>query len=124
MLSELGRREDALAAAEEAVALYRTLAAQRPDAFRSDLAKSLMVLAQCLEAMDRRGEGLQANVEAIETLSDPFIRLPSAHTRLMRAIALDYLERCKKLGRVPDMVLLGPIVAVFSQRQTEQENPP
>ncbi|MFL5256744.1 MAG: hypothetical protein ACJ8AI_28390 [Rhodopila sp.] len=32
-LSDLGRREEALAAAEEAVRHYRTLAAARPDAF-------------------------------------------------------------------------------------------
>ncbi len=37
-LSDLGRREEALAAAEEAVGLYRELAAARPDAFRPDLA--------------------------------------------------------------------------------------
>ena len=38
-LSALGRREAALAAAEEAVGLYRELAAARPDAFRPDLAR-------------------------------------------------------------------------------------
>ena len=40
-LSDLGRREDALAAAQEAVDLYRQLAADRPDAFLPDLAMSL-----------------------------------------------------------------------------------
>ena len=33
MWGELGRREDALALAQEAVHIRRTLAAQRPDAF-------------------------------------------------------------------------------------------
>ena len=40
-LSELGRREDALAAAQEAVEIHRRLAAERPDAFLPDLATSL-----------------------------------------------------------------------------------
>ena len=40
-LADLGRREDALAAIEEAVTIRRQLAAARPDAFRPDLATSL-----------------------------------------------------------------------------------
>ena len=40
-LSSLGRREEALDAAEEALAIYRALAAERPDAFRPDLAIDL-----------------------------------------------------------------------------------
>jgi hypothetical protein len=43
-LSDLGRREEALAAAQEAADLYRALAAQRPDAFNPDLATSLGTL--------------------------------------------------------------------------------
>ena len=38
-LSDLGRREEALAAAQEAVDLYRGLAAARPDAFTVDLSR-------------------------------------------------------------------------------------
>jgi hypothetical protein len=40
-LAELGRREDALAAINEAVELYGGLAAARPDVFEPDLAASL-----------------------------------------------------------------------------------
>ena len=43
-LARLGRREHALAAIEDAVELYRELAAARPDAFRADLAASLTSL--------------------------------------------------------------------------------
>ena len=39
MLSDLGRREEALKAAEEAVGPYRALAEARPDAFIPDLAR-------------------------------------------------------------------------------------
>ena len=41
ILSELGRRENALAAARLAIEIYRRLAADRPDAFLPDLALSL-----------------------------------------------------------------------------------
>ena len=41
MLSALGRQEEALAAAQEAVNIRRRLAAQQPDAFLPDLAASL-----------------------------------------------------------------------------------
>jgi hypothetical protein len=57
-LSGLGRREEALAAADEAVRLYRALAAARPDAFTPDLARSLSVLGDVLEALDRIPEAL------------------------------------------------------------------
>ena len=40
-LGDLGRREEALAAIQEAVTIRRELAAARPDAFRPDLAGSL-----------------------------------------------------------------------------------
>ncbi len=36
LFSELGRREEALAAGQEATEIYRRLAAQRPDAFLAD----------------------------------------------------------------------------------------
>ncbi len=39
-LSDLGRREEALAATQEAVDIYRQLAAARPDAFLPDLARA------------------------------------------------------------------------------------
>ena len=65
LLSDLGRREAALAAAEEAVALYRELAAARPDAFRPDLAMSLNNLASRLSELGRREAALAAAEEAV-----------------------------------------------------------
>ncbi|WP_114913236.1 tetratricopeptide repeat protein [Acidibrevibacterium fodinaquatile] len=64
-LSDLGRREDALAAAEEAVTLSRTLAAAQPDAFTPDLATSLNTLANCLSALGQREDALAAAEEAV-----------------------------------------------------------
>jgi tetratricopeptide (TPR) repeat protein len=64
-LSELGRREAALAAAEEAAALYRGLAAAQPDAFLPDLAMRLNNLATGLSELGRREAALAAGEEAV-----------------------------------------------------------
>ena len=50
-LGDLGRREDALAASQEAVTIRRELAAARPDAFRPDLALSLTNLSNRLAGL-------------------------------------------------------------------------
>ena len=65
MLSDLGEREAALAAAREAVDLHRELAAQRPDAFRPDLAMSLNNLANMLSDLGEREAALAAAREAV-----------------------------------------------------------
>ena len=44
-LADLGRREDALAAIEEAAGIRRELAARWPDAYRHELEQSLRVAA-------------------------------------------------------------------------------
>ena len=53
-LADLGRREDALTASEEAVTIHRELAQVRPDAFQTDLASSLSNLSIYLEELGRR----------------------------------------------------------------------
>jgi tetratricopeptide (TPR) repeat protein len=65
-LSDLGEREAALAAAREAADLYRTLEAQRPDAFRPDLAMSLSNLANRLSELGEREAALAAAREAAD----------------------------------------------------------
>jgi Tetratricopeptide repeat len=64
-LGALGRREEALAAIQEAVGVYRELAADRPDAFRPDLARSLDNLSHWLGEVGRREEALAAIQEAV-----------------------------------------------------------
>ena len=63
-MSELGRREAALAAAEEATEIYRELAKSRPDAFLPDLAVSLNNLGNRLSDLGRREAALAAAEEA------------------------------------------------------------
>ncbi len=78
-LSGLGRREDALAAGEEAVTIYRELAAARPDAFRPELATSLTNLSILLAGRGRREEALAAIEEAVTIRGELAARWPDAH---------------------------------------------
>ena len=64
-LAGLGRREEALVASEEAVAIRRGLTAARPDAFRPGLAMSLTNQSDCLAELGRREEALVASEEAV-----------------------------------------------------------
>jgi tetratricopeptide (TPR) repeat protein len=64
-LSALGRREEALSATEEAVALRRTLSARRPDNFLPDLVRSLNNLGYRLSDLGRREDALSAMEEAV-----------------------------------------------------------
>jgi tetratricopeptide (TPR) repeat protein len=77
-LSYLGRREEALEQAEEAVRLYRELAGQRPDAFRPDLAGSLNNLAAILSDLGRREEALEQAEEAVRLYRELAGRRPDA----------------------------------------------
>jgi hypothetical protein len=81
-------------------------------------------LADCLDALARRDEGLAANAEAIEALTEPFLGLPIAFAGRMRGMVREYLERCKKLDQEPNLTFLSQIVTVFNRLQSSQENPP
>ena len=64
-LSDLGRREEALAAVGECVGLRRLLAELRPDAFTPDLAEALNNLSNRLFGLGRREEALAAVEECV-----------------------------------------------------------
>jgi Tetratricopeptide repeat len=64
-LSELGRREEALDAIEEATGIYRQLAQARPDAFLPDLATALNNQSGRLSGLGRREEALASAEEAV-----------------------------------------------------------
>ena len=64
-LSELGRREQALAATEEAVTIRRLLAEASPDAYLPDLAASLNNFGRFLSELGRREQALAATEEAV-----------------------------------------------------------
>jgi Tetratricopeptide repeat len=122
-LSALGRCEDALAAAQEAVDIRRRLAAERPDAFRPDLAMSLNNLGNRMSDLGRREDALAAAQEAVVTLSPLFLRLPQAYAQRMSVVARQYLERCESSGAEPD-TLLDPIVEAFQKLEAASDADP
>lgn len=76
--SHLGRCKPALAATREAVELYRTLAANNPDTFERDLAKSLGGLGVLLSELGHRKPALAASREAVELHRALVVRRPGA----------------------------------------------
>ena len=70
-LSDGGRREEALPVTEEAVAIYRELAAAYPDRYRPDLARSLSNLGAWFSALGRPAEALPAEREVVEAYREP-----------------------------------------------------
>jgi Tetratricopeptide repeat len=74
-LAETGQRQAALAAAQEAVAIRRPLAAASPDAYLPDLVSSLSNLGRHLAQVDRPGEAGTAWESAIAELPGPAAQL-------------------------------------------------
>lgn len=116
MLSELGQREEALEAAQEAMDLYRELTRQRPDTFTPDLARCLDVLGRILQA-DEPETAKACFAEGIETLTPAYLRYPRGLARLMGRLAKEYLAAVERMDETPDEALLGPVVEVFAQLQ-------
>ena len=98
-LSDLGRREEALAAVEEAVALYRELATARPDAFRPDLATALTNLSNRLSDLERREEALAAVTEAVAIRRDLATARPDAFRPDLAGTFNSLSNRLSSLGR-------------------------
>ncbi len=98
-LSALGRREEALAAMQEAADLYRELAQAAPQAFRPDLAMSLNNLGNRLSDLGRREEALKAAQEAADLYRELAEAAPQAF-RPDLAMSLNNLGRdLSALGR-------------------------
>jgi tetratricopeptide (TPR) repeat protein len=78
MLSDLGQREPALAASQEAVDIRRQLAAERPDAFLPVLATSLNNLGNRLSDLGRREPAFDATQEAVDIRRQLAVERPDA----------------------------------------------
>jgi tetratricopeptide (TPR) repeat protein len=97
-LSALGRREEALLAAQEATGILQELAADRPDAFWPDLAASLNDLGNMLSELGRREEALAAAHKATDLYRELATERPDAWPNL--AVSLNNLgNRLSELGR-------------------------
>jgi len=98
-LGDLGRREEALAAAQEGVRLHRELAAERPDAFLPNLAMSLNNLAITLSELGRREEALTAAQEAVRLYRELAVARPDASLPDLAMSLNSLANRLSGLGR-------------------------
>jgi tetratricopeptide (TPR) repeat protein len=121
-LGELGRREEALAAGQEAIDIKRRLAKSRPDALLPGLADGLDNIATDLSWLGRREEALAASQESV----DIYRRLAQTHadaflSRL--AVLLNNLSvRLSNVGRREE-ALAASQEAVDTLRRVMQTRP-
>ncbi len=120
-LGALGRREEALAASQEAVEIRRKLAADRPDAFLPDLATSLGARGAILESAECKEEALRSFEEGVRCLRPCFERYPEGHASLMAALVRDYFRLAEEVEVEVDAELLEPIVSVLQDLDNEKE---
>jgi tetratricopeptide (TPR) repeat protein len=121
-LSALGEREEAVEATREAAALYRRLAATRPDAFLPSLARTLGALSQALTEQGLHFEAAEALGEALEIVA-PFVeKVPHAFSQLTRNLATDYVAACEAADLELDAAQLKRLAwAVTSAAPPEQQ---
>ena len=98
-LSDLGRREEALAAIEEAVTIRRELARTSPDAFLPDLAGSLNNQSNRLSDLGRREEALAAIEEAVTAYRELARTRPDAFLPDLAGSLNNQSIRLSDLGR-------------------------
>jgi tetratricopeptide (TPR) repeat protein len=122
-LSDLGRREDALAAAEESVRLYRALAAARPDAFSVEFGRSLWVLGNRKAETGDRDGGTDVLAEGLRVLTPVFAAYPAAVRGMIVGLARSYVACCEAAKREPDGARLTPIVAVLQRIEPAADAP-
>ena len=101
-LASLGRREDALAAVEEAVSIRRELATARPDAFRPGLATSLTSLSDQLRELGREEDALTASEEAVSIHRELAAARPGAFRPDQASSLNDLSLRLADLGQRED----------------------
>jgi len=121
-LSALGRREEALAATEEAVGIYRELAQANPQAFLPDLAMSLNNLGAMLSELGRREEALRATQEAVGIYRELAQENPQAFLPYLATSLNNLGNRLSELGRREE-ALRATQEAAEIYRRLAQENP-
>ncbi len=121
-LGDLGRREDALAAIEEAVSAYRQLATARPDAFIPALAVSLNTLSIRLGDLGRREDALAASQEAVTLRRQLAAARPDAFIPTLATSLHNLSVRLGDLGR-PEDALAASQEAVTAYRQLATARP-
>jgi tetratricopeptide (TPR) repeat protein len=98
-LSSLGRTDEALAAGQEAVGLFRALAAALPRRFDDGLAQCLSDLATVLVAMERLEEAIGCLTEAVEAARRQAAADVLTHGPLLSRLLCRLSELWRKTGR-------------------------
>ena len=121
-LSEIGRRNDALAPTEEAVHIQRQLAQGNPDAYLPDLAVSLTSLGIILSKVGRRDDALAPTEEAVHIQRQLAQGNPDAYLPNLAVSLTNLGIRLSEVGRRDD-ALAPTEEAVAIYRQLAQGNP-
>jgi len=111
VLYALGYFEVALKKVEEAVMLYRELAAENSKIYNAELAVGLETQGRILSAIGRHEEALAAFREAVQSLAPYFLRYPQAYGEWMYEMLKGYLEEASKFAREPERELVCPLLA-------------
>jgi tetratricopeptide (TPR) repeat protein len=121
-LADLGQREDALAAIEEAAQVYRELAAARPDAFRPALAGSLHNLSVQLAGLGRAEDALAGQLDAVTIRRELAAARPDAFRPALAGSLHNLSVQLAGLGRAED-ALAGQLDAVTIRRELAAARP-
>ena len=100
----MDRRREAMMASVEAVGLYRELAAARPEAFNSDLARSLMNLSSCLVGVGETKRALIVTEIALKLHRTLAAACPEAFNADLVACFVDLSDCLHRLGE-PEIAL-------------------
>ncbi|HEY9568205.1 MAG TPA: tetratricopeptide repeat protein, partial [Thalassobaculum sp.] len=123
-LHDLGRHDEALAAIEEAVALYRALADAQPEAAGPDLARSLGARGSALRAVGLHAEAVEASGEGLKLLTPHLQRQPQTFAPLCATLLQGHLQSLLAFGGEPDEAFLSPIVEILIERGVLQLGDP
>jgi tetratricopeptide (TPR) repeat protein len=104
--SALGRPAEALATTEEAVTIWRELAAANPDRYRPDLAASLTNLGACLWDLGRPAEALPVTEEAVAIRRELAAANPDRYRPDLARSLTNLAEILEALGRKAESGLI------------------
>jgi tetratricopeptide (TPR) repeat protein len=114
--SDMGRREEALEAIEEATKLYRELAVSRPDTFHPDLAMSFHNMSKPLSDLGRHEEALAASEEAVELYRELDASRPEAFRPALAGSLNSLSNRLGDLGqREESLAAIEEAVELFRE---------
>ncbi|MFA7764351.1 tetratricopeptide repeat protein [Streptomyces sp. NRRL S-448] len=121
-LSELGRRDEALTATQQATDIRRRLAADNPAAYEPDLARSLFNLGAHLSELGRRDEALTATQQATDIRRRLAADNPAAYEPDLARSLFNLGAHLSELGR-RDEALTATQQATDIRRRLAADNP-